>query len=76
MRELDGLDRLRERPDLVDLDENRVADAALDPLAQAVGIGDEDVVADELQPPAEAVGQALPAVQSSSAMPSSSETIG
>ena len=35
---------------------------SLDPAAQALGVGDEEVVADELDPLAEPLGQQLPAV--------------
>ena len=76
MREPHGLDRLGERPDLVHLDENRVGDAALDPVAQPLGVRDEDVVADELDAVAELARQRLQASQSSSAAPSSIETTG
>jgi hypothetical protein len=34
----------------------------LDPLAEALGVGDEEVVADELDPIADRVGELLPAV--------------
>ncbi len=47
--ELDRVERLGERPDLVDLDEDRVADALGDAAAQEVDVRDEEVVADELQ---------------------------
>jgi hypothetical protein len=67
---------LGERADLVDLDQDRVGDALVDAAGQALGVGDEQVVADELHPVAErAVSSAQPS-QSSSAMPSSIETIG
>ena len=49
-RDRDRVERLGERPDLVELDQDRVRDAALDPLAQDRRVGDEDVVADELKP--------------------------
>ena len=77
LREAHRLDRLGERADLVDLDEDRVADAAVDALLQPLGIRDEEVVADELDPVAELASvSAFHASQSSSAQPSSIETIG
>src|SRR5580765_1766520 len=56
------LDRLRQGPDLVDLDQDRVGDAALDPLLQTRRARDEQVVADELDTVAEPVGQRPPRV--------------
>src|SRR4029079_19622913 len=61
-REPDGLDRLRERPDLVDLDENRVRHAALDALAQTCRVRGEEVVADELHTIADRLRQPTPRV--------------
>ena len=58
----DRLEGLGQGADLVDLDEDRVGDAGLDPAAQALGVGDEEVVADELAAVADLVGQGLPAV--------------
>ena len=60
LREPDRLERLGQRPDLVHLDEDRVADAALDALAQPLGVGDEEVVADELDAVAELGASAAP----------------
>src|SRR5579884_51296 len=60
--EPDGVDRLGQRADLVDLDQDRVPDAALDALAQPLEVRDEDVVADELQPVAEPLGRRAPTV--------------
>ena len=62
MGELDGVERLGERADLVDLDEDRVADALLDPAPEEVDVRHEEIVADELHAVAEPVGQRLPAV--------------
>ena len=59
-REVDRLERLRERPDLVHLDEDRVADALVDAAAQALDVRDEQVVADELHAVAELLRQAPP----------------
>ena len=47
-RELDRVERLGQRPDLVHLDEDRVRRAVLDPAAEPFDVRDEDVVADEL----------------------------
>ena len=75
--ERDRVQRLGQRPDLVELDQDRVRDAALDPLAQDRRIGHEDVVADELEPVAQSLGQhAATRPSRSSAIPSSSDTIG
>ena len=41
---LDGLERLGERTDLVDLDQDRVGGTQLDALLEALGVGDEQVV--------------------------------
>ena len=46
--ELDRVERLGERPDLVHLHEDRVADALGDPAAEEVDVRHEEVVADEL----------------------------
>ena len=62
MAELHGFDRLGQAADLVDLDQDRIGNALVDPLLEPLGIGDEQVVADELDPSAELVGQRLPAV--------------
>src|SRR5204862_2712585 len=62
LRELHGLDRLRQRADLVHLDEDRVRDAAIDAELQALRVGDEDVVADELDAVAQLLSRRLPAI--------------
>ena len=62
VREPHGLDRLGQRPDLVDLDQDRVGDSALDAEPQPLRVRDEDVVADELQAVAEPLGRGAPAV--------------
>ena len=49
MRHIDSLKRFSQRADLVDLHEDRVADAALNPVRQAGGVGDKEIVADQLQ---------------------------
>jgi GNAT superfamily N-acetyltransferase len=48
MRELDRLDRFGQRADLVDLDQDAVGDSLVDAALQALGVGDEQVVADQL----------------------------
>ncbi len=59
---LDGGEGFGQRPDLVDLDEDRVADALVDAFLQDLGVGDEQVVAHQLNVLAQALGQVLPAV--------------
>src|SRR5438094_47495 len=56
------LDGLRDRPDLVDLDEDRVGGLPVDALAKALRARDEEVVSDELDAVAELRGQPSPAV--------------
>ena len=75
-RHLDGFDGFGHRADLIQLDQDRIADVFGDAALQARGVGDEEVVADELDLLAEDAGQVLPAAQSSSARPSSRETMG
>ena len=58
----DGLERLGERADLVDLDQDRVGGAQLDALLEALGVGDEQVVAHQLHLVANAAGELNPAV--------------
>ena len=59
---LDGLERLGERADLVDLDQDRVGGTQLNALLEALGVGDEQVVAYELHLIANATGELDPAV--------------
>ena len=59
---LDGVERLGERADLVDLDEDRVGGAELDALFEVLDVGDEEVVADELALAADGLGEGHPAV--------------
>ena len=59
---LDGLERLGERTDLVDLDQNRVGSAQFDALLEALGVGNEQVVAHQLHLVADATGQLDPAI--------------
>src|ERR1700689_1504420 len=51
-----GLERLGHGADLVDLDQRGIGDAGRDGRADDFGVGDEDVVADELDPVPEAPG--------------------
>jgi len=60
LREFNGVERLGERADLVDFDENRIGHALLDAFAQELHVGDEQIVADELDPVAELVRELLP----------------
>src|SRR5206468_5019838 len=46
LREAHRVEGLRERPDLVDLDEQGVRGAPLDALLEPLDVGDEEVVAD------------------------------
>ena len=46
--QVDRFERLGQRADLVDLDQDRVGTALFDAGGQAFGVGDEQVVADEL----------------------------
>src|SRR5215207_2181947 len=58
--ERDCLERLGQRPDLVDLEQDRVGDAGLDPTTQPLDVRDEEVVADQLNALAEPRSQRLP----------------
>src|SRR5207244_2872047 len=53
--------RLADRADLVQLDQDRIADALRDAAGEEAVVGHEDVVADELHPRAERRGEAAPA---------------
>ena len=55
-----GFHGFRERADLVHLDQDRVGEATLDAVGEALGIGHEQVVAHQLDLLAEAVGDRLP----------------
>src|SRR5690606_25472147 len=59
---VDGVEGLGERADLVDLHQDGAGDAHLDAGAEALGVGDEEVVAGQLHAVAEAFRQRLPAV--------------
>ena len=60
--EFDGFEGFGDGADLVDLDEDGVGDLLLDALLEALGVGDEEVVADELDLVADVFGEVLPAV--------------
>ena len=77
LRQLDRIERFGQGADLIELDQNRVARLFLDSARQSLGVGDIKIVADQL----DAVRRSWRSVpvqvsQSSSARPSSIETIG
>ena len=61
MRDLDRVKRFRQAADLVDLDQDRVADALLDAVGQADRIGHEQIVTDQLDLLADGGGEGCPA---------------
>src|SRR5690606_19856299 len=58
---LDGFQGLGQRADLVELDQDRVADALVDAFLENLGVGHEQVVTDQLHLLAKLVGQHFPA---------------
>jgi hypothetical protein len=54
--------RLGQRADLVDLDEQGVGGLGVDAALEPLRVGDEEVVADDLDAAAQLLGQRLPAV--------------
>src|SRR5688572_28640421 len=62
LRHLYGVERFGERTDLVDLDQDRVADAELDAFRQKLRVSDEEVVANELRGFAELLGEDFPSI--------------
>ncbi len=58
---LHGFQGFGEGADLVDLDQDRIGDAAFDAALQALAVGDEQVVADQLDLIADGIGEQLPA---------------
>ena len=58
---LDGIQRLGQSTDLVDLDQDGVGNALLDTGGQALHVGDEQVVANQLNAIADGLGQHGPA---------------
>jgi len=71
-----GVEGLGERTDLVHLHEDRVSGFSLDPAREELGVGDEEVVADELGVGTHRDGGDFQPFQSASEKPSSIETIG
>ncbi len=59
---VDRSERLGQRANLVDLDENRVGDILVDALGEDRRVGDKNVVANQLNRSAKALGQQAPAV--------------
>ena len=59
----DCVERFRERADLVDLHQQRIRKTLIDPFAKALGVRDEQIVADQLHGVADPVGQGLPALE-------------
>ena len=59
---LDRVEGLGQGADLVDLHQDAVGDRLVDPLLEPPGVGDEEVVADELAGVADGLGQQLPAL--------------
>ncbi len=57
----DGGEGFCQRADLVDLDQDRVGDTLLDAFTQNLGVGDEQIVADQLNLLAQRCGQGGPA---------------
>ncbi len=60
--ESDGVEGFGEGADLVEFDQDGVGGAAIDALLEAGGVGDEEVVADELYAVAEGIGEGFEAV--------------
>src|SRR5690606_38974493 len=58
---LDGFQGLGQRANLVELDQDRIADALVDALLENLGVGHEQVVTDQLYLLTDLVGQHLPA---------------
>ena len=57
---LDGIQGFTEAADLIELDQDGIANALVDPLLQDFGVGDEQIVAYQLDLAAQLVGQHLP----------------
>ena len=60
--QLDAVQGFGEGADLVGLDQDGVAGSIVDPLAQALHVGDEQVVPHQLHPAAQTLGQGRPAL--------------
>ena len=54
--DIDGLHRLAQRAELVDLYQQRIGESLADPVAQTGWIGHEQIVADELDGVADPIG--------------------
>src|SRR3954451_24786007 len=63
VRHLDGRERLGQRADLVDLDQDRVGEAAGDAIGEPRHVGDKEVVADELAFLSDQIGDGFPAFE-------------
>src|SRR2546423_3245964 len=61
-REINRIQSLAHRSDLIHLDQNRVGYPLIDSFLQELNVGDENVVAHQLNLPAEFLGQVRPAV--------------
>ncbi len=59
--QFDGVEGFGDGADLVDLNQDGVGDLLFDSLLEALGVGDEEVVADELDSVAEDFGEVSPA---------------
>ena len=59
----DGIERFGERANLVDLDQQRIGQTLADAHGQPLGVGDEQVIADQLDLVADLVGHGLPAFE-------------
>ncbi len=62
MRHVHGGKRLGQGADLVDLDQQRIGAAAFDALGQTGGVGDEKIIAHQLNLAAQRLGQRLPSL--------------
>ena len=74
---LNGFNGLRQRPDLVEFDQDRIGGLFLNAPFNVLDVGDKKVVSDEFNTVSQALIEGLPtAPQSSSASPPSREQIG
>jgi hypothetical protein len=62
MGHIDGGQSLRQSSYLIDLDQNRIGDASIDPAREARDIGNEKIIPHELAFLAHEIGKYLPAV--------------
>ena len=63
VRHLDGGERLGQRTDLVDLDQDRIGQTVPDTLREPRNVGDKQIVADQLALVADQVGNDFPALE-------------